>query len=111
MWVVRRFGLREQSKEDVVTDYIRSYADISSCGKYRYLLEREWRGTHNPKNWEWMGFKDGVGEEVGQPKSALFVMLNPSTADAEKDDATIRRCVGFAKSWNYERLAVVNLYA
>lgn len=94
-----------------MTKYIRSYADISPCGRYRYLLEREWRGTHNPKNWEWMGFKDGAGHEVGQPKSALFVMLNPSTADADVDDPTIRRCVGFAKAWNYEQLSVVNLYA
>ena len=38
-----------------MTDYIRSYADISPCGKYRYLLEREWRGTHAHKNWHWMG--------------------------------------------------------
>lgn len=94
-----------------MTDYIRSYADISPCGKYRYLLEREWRGTHDRKNWRWMGFKDGAGAEMGEPKSALFVMLNPSTADGEVDDPTIRRCVGFAKAWNYERLAVVNLYA
>ncbi len=91
--------------------YISSGADISSCGKYRYLLWREWRNTHDPKHWEWMGFKDGAGADVGHPKSALFVMLNPSTADGKTDDATIRRCVGFAKAWNYERLEVVNLYA
>jgi hypothetical protein len=92
-------------------EYVRSYADISPCGRYRYLLEREWRGTHDRKNWKWQGFKDGAGFDVGHPKSAMFIMLNPSTADGEVDDPTIRRCVGFAKAWKYEALAVVNLFA
>ena len=30
---------------------------------------------------------------------ALFVILNPSTADTQKDDATIRRCTGYARAW------------
>lgn len=91
--------------------YINAGARISKCGEFRYLLWREWRGTHDPKNWRWLGAKDGAGEEMGDPKSCLFVMLNPSTADGEKDDATIRRCVGYAKLWKYERLEVVNLFA
>lgn len=41
----------------------------------------------------------------------LFVMLNPSVADASQDDPTIRRCVGFASSWGYRHLDVVNLFA
>lgn len=40
----------------------------------------------------------------------LFVMLNPSTADAELDDPTIRRVVGFAKAWGYGGAVVVNLF-
>lgn len=91
--------------------YLSSGALISGDGKYRWRLWREWRGTHDPKNWVWFGGKDGAGRKIGHPKSVVFVMLNPSTADGEKDDPTIRRCVAFAKSWNYERIEVVNLFA
>lgn len=91
--------------------YIDKGAHISKCGRYRYLLWREWRGTHDPKNWNWWDYEDGKGDPVGQPKSCVFVMLNPSTADGNVDDPTIRRCVAFAKAWKYERLEVVNLFA
>ncbi|MFM0171975.1 DUF1643 domain-containing protein [Paraburkholderia sediminicola] len=68
-------------------------AVISSCGAYRYRLTR-------------------AAESLSPGKStALFVMLNPSTADAQLDDPTIRRCRGFAKLWDCNGLAVANLYA
>lgn len=71
-------------------------AVISACGTYRYRLDRSW---HFP-----LAFQ--------QPRSAvLFVMLNPSTADAEVDDPTIRRCVDFAKRWGHDRLIVCNVFA
>jgi hypothetical protein len=41
----------------------------------------------------------------------LFIGLNPSTADATKDDPTIRRCLGFARSWGFGQLIVANLFA
>lgn len=45
-------------------------------------------------------------------KSYLNVIgLNPSTADETKDDPTIRRCLGFAKSWGHGGLYMTNLFA
>jgi hypothetical protein len=76
--------------------YVASGALISADGLYRYSLWREWRGTH-------------AGEPLGKPRSVLFVMFNPSTA--QDDNPTIRRCVGFCKSWKYKRLCVVNIFA
>lgn len=69
-------------------------AVISECGKFRYSLSRVWN----------------LLAPVGTAKLVNFVMLNPSTADAEADDPTIRRCVGFAKSWGFDGLVVTNLY-
>ena len=40
-----------------------------------------------------------------------FIMLNPSTADATYDDATIRRCIGWCRKLGVGGLIVVNLYA
>ena len=42
---------------------------------------------------------------------AMFIGLNPSTADETKDDPTIRRCINFAKTWGYGALCMVNLFA
>lgn len=69
--------------------YVERTAVISSCGTYRYVLTRRWA--------------DGP--------FLVFVMLNPSTADAAKDDPTIRKCIGFAKRYGYSAIAVVNLFA
>lgn len=64
-------------------------AEISDCGRYRYSLHRRW--------------------DVTKP-NAVWIMLNPSTADAEQDDPTIIRCMNFARSWGLGGIVVVNLY-
>jgi hypothetical protein len=70
-----------------------SGAIISPCGQYRYTLHRQ-----IPSVLRWV-------------KPCLFVMLNPSTADATQDDPTIRRCIGFAKREGCTSLTVVNVFA
>lgn len=41
----------------------------------------------------------------------MFIGLNPSTADETENDATIRKCIGFAKRWGYGGIYMLNLYA
>ena len=41
----------------------------------------------------------------------LFIGLNPSTADEEQDDPTIRRCMSFSRDWGYGTLLMANLFA
>lgn len=47
----------------------------------------------------------------GGDRSLCFVMLNPSTADGETDDPTIRKCLGFAERLGFRSIDVLNLYA
>lgn len=44
-------------------------------------------------------------------KFVQFIGLNPSTADEQADDPTIRRCIGFAQSWGYGAICMTNLFA
>lgn len=84
----------QQDEEEVEAQeeaMIRS-ARFSPCGRYRFELRRQW--------------VDGP-----VPRTVTFVMLNPSTADAEQDDPTIRKCIGFAQRWEFEALVVVNVLA
>ncbi len=43
--------------------------------------------------------------------AVMFVGLNPSTADENVDDPTIKRCIDFAKRWGYGSLYMLNLFA
>lgn len=38
-------------------------------------------------------------------------MLNPSTADEQRNDPTIQRCIEFARIWQFGSVEVVNLFA
>lgn len=71
-------------------DGIRRGAVFSPCRRYRYTLERKW---------------DDVLPMI------LFVLLNPSTADAKKDDNTNKRGMSFARAWGYGECVFVNLFA
>ena len=41
----------------------------------------------------------------------MFIGLNPSTADEIQDDPTIRRCIRYAKDWNYGGYIMGNIFA
>lgn len=57
-------------------------ARFSDCGRYRPLLWRDWAGA----------------ERSGY---VLWVGMNPSTADGDADDPTVRRECDFTMSWGY----------
>ena len=68
----------------------RSVALFSDCERYRYLLTRVW-------------------EPNG--KKALFIMLNPSTADEIKNDPTVERCERRARTLGFGAFRVCNIFA
>ena len=70
-------------------NYTNKGATISDCGKYRYNLTRTWAAG----------------------KAVMFIGLNPSTANADEDDPTIRKCVNFADRWGYSSIVMTNLFA
>lgn len=65
-------------------------AELSPCGRYRYTLARRW---------------DHLRPQL------FWLLLNPSTADAAREDATTRRLAGFARLWNYGGYVLCNLFA
>lgn len=73
-----------------MNDYRRAWAKFSDDRRFRYELGRAWA-------------PDGP--------TCCFIMLNPSTADENQLDPTVRRCVYFARAWRYSRLVVGNLFA
>lgn len=70
--------------------YLHKSAEFSQCGKYRYQLTRVW--------------------DESKPV-AMCIGLNPSNANAEKDDPTIRILTGCLNHLGYGSLKMMNLYA
>jgi hypothetical protein len=69
---------------------VKKDAIFSLCRTYRFALWRIW--------------------DEARPY-AMFIGLNPSTADEKEDDPTIKRCVHYAKSWGYGGICMANLFA
>ena len=74
----------------VASGSIKRSAVFSDCGLYRYVLRRTWDDKR---------------------PAVLVVGLNPSTADATRDDATSRVCINYAMRWGYGGLLLGNLFA
>lgn len=75
-----------------VSWYWLSTAEISPCGLYRTSLTRSRRFP--------------IGCAV-----LSVTMLNPSTADATKNDPTIKRLLGFCDRLGFDELIVTNLWS
>lgn len=73
-------------KHDVKSTSV--FGGPSDC--YRYRLTRTW--------------------DVEKPH-AMFVMMNPSTADPLVDDPTVAKCGRFARAWQYGGIFVGNTFA
>jgi len=71
-------------------DGLESGAVFDASDRYRYSLWRAWSNDY--------------------PR-IVFILLNPSTADEERNDPTLRRCIGFARAWKFGSVEVVNLFA
>lgn len=67
-----------------------SGAVFSACYSYRYDLWRKWNSVKPP---------------------VLFIGLNPSTADENQNDATVRRCISFSRRWGFGGFHLANLFA
>ena len=77
-------------KIELASGPARGSAVFSPCRRYRYLLSRVWNDSL---------------------PTAVFIGLNPSTADASRDDPTLRRCIGFSQAWGFGGLIMLNLFA
>lgn len=82
--------LREFHQKQIDVASIACGAKFDTSGRYRYALWRAWSANY--------------------PRIA-FILLNPSTADEQRNDPTIRRCMGFARAWQFGSVEVVNLFA
>ena len=67
---------------------VQRWAHLSRDGEHRLVLGRRW----------------------AEGPLVAFIGLNPSTADADVDDATVRRCMGFARTWGFGGLLIANLF-
>lgn len=77
-----------------MTDKVFKAALVSKDQRHRYWLTRSFG-----KPWDDKG------------NNLLFVMLNPSTADADVDDPTVMKCCKYASFWGFDGVAICNLFS
>lgn len=74
-------------------------AIFSDDRKHRFALWRDWNIPHV------------FSPNYSATETVMFIGLNPSTADERNDDPTIRRCIGYAKDWGYNKFVMMNIFA
>ncbi len=67
-------------------------AIFSPCRDYRYSLWRRW-------------------DMNATPSYAMFIGLNPSTADETANDPTVTRCINYSKEWGFNSFVMTNIFA
>ncbi len=100
---------KEAACVDVFNENRTGWARFSADRRYRYRLGRVLTST------AFLARAADVDQRLlpalKQLRRVVFVMLNPSTADAFRLDPTVNRCVRFATRWGADVLEVVNLFA
>ncbi len=71
-------------------EQVANAAVLDQARLFRYILTRTW--TEDPVSY------------------CMIIGLNPSTADENVNDPTIRRCMTFARDWGYGGLVMGNLF-
>lgn len=82
--------MQDSASRPTLFEEVSKGADLSFDRTYRYSLWRIWNADK---------------------PFVLFIGLNPSAADENEDDPTIRRCINFARRWGYGGLYMANLFA
>lgn len=108
---------------DQFNDDFSGWARFSDDRKMRYRLARSliadptMRNNPNPP-FASIDLREDDGETTAwldhmtaPPSRCVFVMLNPSTADAFKPDPTVGECIKRASMWGFDVVEVVNLFA
>lgn len=86
----RNLGKAVTNTSDLFSVQEHKGAVFSPYRQYRYLLWRHW--------------------QMEERKLAI-IGLNPSTADEDNDDPTIRRCIDFANRWGFGGIYMLNMFA
>lgn len=72
---------------------------FSPCRKWRYTLLHRWDTD------------DLFTQPKPNPRLIAWIALNPSTADENQLDPTLRRIRGFSQLWGYDGFIMLNLFA
>jgi hypothetical protein len=83
-------------------EYHAGFGEGGTASKYRYTLSRYWAKLE-PSLF--------ACAEDRTAQLAVFIMLNPSTADATQDDPTVAKCMRLARRWGFGGLEVRNIFA
>lgn len=80
----------------------RNVCQFSPCGKYRYILVHSWQKFGNA----FVPSSPAVGDKL-----IMWIGLNPSAANEQQLDPTLRRIRWFSHEWGFRSFVMTNLFA